>query len=143
MIRKYWQIIVLALVVIVFWSPVIFNNEFQSDERDIMSVFEKQGVSINYLIKPHNEHFMPMYKLILYTHYKMFGYDNIVPSIILNIFMHAVNIVLFYILCCYLFSRSKWKPFILSLAFSINSAYFEVVHAGITLSNALVLFFLL
>src|SRR3989339_103862 len=96
--KKYWKVWVLALVVIVFWFPIFFNNGMQGDEGTLIQVFKTQGLTWQYLLTPHNEHFMPMFKLFFFIQYKLFG-TNITVAMCMNIVMHIINVILFYFLC--------------------------------------------
>ncbi|MBU0687510.1 MAG: hypothetical protein KKB81_06675 [Candidatus Margulisbacteria bacterium] len=141
-IKKYWQPIVLVLLVIIFWNPILFNNKFFYDDWDFIKVFESGSFSVKYLFTPHNEHLMLIFKPVFFISYRIFG-ANIVPPMVLAILLHIVNTLLFYLLCTYIFKDKKWIPFVTTLIFSLNSVYYEVLHWFTVFNTALALFFLL
>ena len=142
MLKKWLLPIMLVVLVILFWHPVLFNNEFFYDDLDFIKVFESGQFSLPYMFAPHNEHFMPIFKVKFFLLYKMFG-SNIVPPMILSIALHIANVLLFFYLCTLLFSGRKWLPFLTAVFFAANSAYFEVIHWFIVINTASSLFFLL
>ncbi|MFA4905129.1 MAG: hypothetical protein WC645_01355 [Candidatus Margulisiibacteriota bacterium] len=142
MLKKWLLPILLVVLVIIFWHPVLFNNEFFYDDLDFIKVFESGQFSLPYMFTPHNEHFMPIFKMKFFLLYKMFGV-NIVPPMILSIALHIANCLLFFYLCTLLFPGRKWLPFLTAVFFAVNSAYFEVIHWFIVINTASSLFFLL
>ena len=140
--KTHWQKIILALLVIVFWHPVIFNNNFFMDDWDFINTFQSGSYSFQYLFAPHNEHLMPIFKSVFFVVLSAFG-TNIVPPMILAILLHILNTILFYILCSFIFKRHKWVPFLATLIWSLNSVYYEVLHWFIVINTALSVTFLM
>lgn len=136
------KIIILAALILVFWCPVISNNEFFMDDLTFLNVFKTGQPSLSYFFAPHNEHFMPMFKLIFYSAYEIFGL-NIALYMGLSIILHMINCSFLYLLLTLIFKERKNLPFLLTLFFGLNTAYFEILHWFTIFSQALVMFFLL
>ena len=142
MLKKWLLPLLLVILVIAFWHPVLFNNEFFYDDLDFIKVFQSGQFSLQYMFTPHNEHLMPIFKMKFFLLYKMFG-TNIVPPMMLSITLHIANCLLFFYLCTLLFLGRRWLPFLTAVFFAVNSAYFEVIHWFIVINTASSLFFLL
>lgn len=141
-VSKHFKPILIFLLVLVFWCPVVFNNNFFIDDNVFLNACKNGTAGLGYIFTPHNEHFMPLFKAIFGLMYLLFG-DNIVPYISLLVLMHAINTLLFYYLCMLVFPKNKNLPFYATLFFMSNTSYFEVLHWFTLLSAALPLFFLL
>jgi len=140
---KIWPTLILIIFVALFWHPILFNNEFFYDDMAFIRTFEAGQFSPKYMFTPHNDHLMPHFKLIFFMLYKLFGV-NIVPCMVLSIFVHVINSILFFILCRFIFYKNRWLPFFTAIFFAVNSSYFEVLHWFVVLNTALsLLFFLL
>lgn len=140
-LKKYWPYLLLAILVVIFWNPVLFNNNFFLDDWDFVHAAQAGEPTFSYLVAPHNEHFMPVFKLIFYGMFLLFG-ANIVPYIWLLLIVHIINTGLFYYLCKLIFPKHKHLPLYLAVFFLSNSVYFEVLHWFILLCTAMGLMFL-
>jgi len=142
MLKKWLLPLLLVILVILFWHPVLFNNEFFYDDLDFIKVFQSGQFSLQYMFTPHNEHLMPIFKMKFFLLYKIFG-TNIIPPMMLSITLHIANCLLFFYLCTLLFPGRRWLPFLTAVFFAVNSAYFEVIHWFVVINTASSLFFLL
>jgi len=140
--NKRLQTILLAALIILFWFPICFNNEFFYDDWTFIDVFKAGPPALSYFLKPSNEHFMPLFKGIFFLMFKLFRL-NIIPYMGLSILMHILNCVLFLILLRLIFPKNPLLPFWLSLFFALNTTYFEILHWFTNFSQALTFFFLL
>lgn len=136
------QILIIIALIFLFWYPICFNNDFFMDDGAFLDVFKAGVPAIGYFFTPHNEHFMPLFKVIFLSMFKLFGL-NIAPYMALSIIMHAANCVIFYLLLGLIFPQRKFLPFLLILFFGLNTVYFEILHWFTTFSQALMLCFLL
>jgi len=135
------QVLLLAALIIAFWYPVCFNNEFFYDDWEYINTFQNNGANFAYFLKPINEHFMPLSKLIFFMMFKSFN---------LNIFPYMIFTVLFHVLLCFtvlsffrlVFGGEKISTFLLALFFALNTTYYEVLHWFSSVNFSLVLFFL-
>ncbi|OGC04791.1 hypothetical protein A2276_02365 [candidate division WOR-1 bacterium RIFOXYA12_FULL_43_27] len=141
MLKKYWQYILLAFLVVLFWYPVTQNNDFFMDDWGYINPIQEGRVDFGYFFTPLNEHFVPMTKAVFCLMFGIFGL-NIVPYIWLLIFVHAINTGLFFYLCRLNFPSAKWLPLALAVFFLSNSAYYEVIHMISNFSMASSLMFL-
>jgi len=135
-------LLLLTLLIILFWHPVFFNNEFYGDDLDFLKAFESGQFSLKYMLAPHNEHFMPIFKLLFFMMFKLFG-RNLIPCLMLSLILHIVNSFLLFKLSEMLFPKNRWLPFLVAVLFAVNSAYFEVIHWFTIINSAMSLFFLL
>ncbi|MBI5700264.1 hypothetical protein HZC34_00240 [Candidatus Saganbacteria bacterium] len=137
-----FQIVCLVVLIVVFWAPIMFDNEFFYDDYSFIDTFKAGTPSIGYFLKPHNEHFMPMFKGVFFSMYKIFG-ANIVPYMGLVIIMHVINAILIFFLLKLIFDKKKFLPFLLTLFFALNTTYYEILHWFVNTSQAIMFFFLL
>jgi|GEM_PF-2866631 len=140
--NKYWPVVVLVCFVILFWHPIFINNEFFADDTVILGAIRDGQFSLKYMLTPHNDHFMPLFKGIFFVVYKLFG-RSIIPCMAVSIFIHILNSILFFILCKMIFPDRKWLPFFTAIFFSLNSSFYEVLHWFIVVNTSMSFLFLL
>src|SRR3989339_1010804 len=136
-----FQTITLILLIILFWFPICFNNEFFYDDWSSINAF-KEGVGISYFLKPSNEHFAPIAKFIVFAMFKLF-YPNIVPYMIVSILFHIFNSILFFFLLRLIFKKHRFLPILLAMFFALNTTYFEILHWFACINFTLTFSFLL
>ena len=140
--KTSFQIISIIVLIVIFWYPIMFENEFFYDDWAFISTFKAGTPSLGYFLQPHNEHFMPMFKMIFFAMYKLFQ-ANIMPYMALSIVMHIINCLLLFVLLRLIFKGKKLLSYLLTLFFALNVTYFEVLHWFVNLSQALMLMFLI
>lgn len=140
--RAITILLILATLIIIFWLPICFNNEFFYDDLSFIEVFKSGSISIGYFLKPHNEHFMPLFKAVFLGMYKLFNL-NIAPYMLFAIGLHVINCLLLYVLLNLIFSGRRFLLFALTLFFALNTVYYETLHWFVNTSLAFTMFFLL
>ena len=112
---------------------------FYADTWDFLAGFVEHGVSSIWWY--HNEHVIPIPKLLLYLQYQLFGMDNYYYQVI-NILIHSANTILLYLLSAR-FSLSTMARVFGTLFFSLSGVYWEVTMWETSQTTSLALFFLL
>jgi hypothetical protein len=109
-----------ALFALVAYRPS--HLYFFGDTWDILCEFREQGWRTMW--RMHNEHFMPVSKVLLYVQYQLFGMNNF-PYQAVNIGIHAMNAVLLYVvageLTCFPVPRVFGALF-----FAFSGVYWEI-----------------
>jgi len=140
--NKVFQGLLLAIFIVVFWYPIIFNNELFYDDLSFVDAFKSGNPGLQYFFKPHNEHFMPIFKGLFFVVYSLFG-TNIIPFMVISIIFHIINTLLVFLFLQRLFKGRDFLPFLLSVFFSLNVVYFEILHWFVNVGQAIMFSFLL
>ena len=121
MIKKILPFLFLAILVVWLYFP-IFNNFFQQDEwagfANYYLVGGKQYI-INSLV-PDPGHYVPLFKILFATLFKLFGFDYWKWSAV-SILWHIINSFLVYLLAKKLFKKS-WQAIFCGILFAVFAA---------------------
>lgn len=123
----YTQILILAVLIVIFWYPILFNNEFFYDDWTFIDSIKSGHLTVWAMFKANNGHFGPIFNVIAFSMHKIFGL-NIVPFMCLSIFIHIIICSLILILLRQIFKKKEFLCFLLTIFFALNTVYFEILH---------------
>lgn len=92
----------------------------------------------DFIFSPHNDHFMPLFKLIYFLEYKLFGLNYPLYQLVLLIF-HFANAYLLLLIIQSL-TKNKNLGILAFFLFLVSLVYWEVIFASATLPTVLCLF---
>ena len=139
--RDFWAMGIVALVTLVS-SFIAYRPSqlyFFGDTWDILNEFREQGWQTIWRL--HNEHFMPVSKVLLYAQYQIFGMNNY-PYQVINLGIHSVNAALVYVLAGE-FTDAVIPRVFGALVFSFSTVYWELTMWEAGQQTTLALLFIL
>ncbi|OGC16133.1 hypothetical protein A3J90_03455 [candidate division WOR-1 bacterium RIFOXYC2_FULL_37_10] len=125
-LNRWFQVFLLAILIVIFWYPIC-SNEFFYDDWTFINKVQSGNFSFGSLFFATNGHFAPIFTGLFFVMLKLFGL-NIVPYMCFSIFMQILTCSLLFYLLTLIFPQNKYLPFLLALYFSLNTVYFEILH---------------
>ncbi|MBI5700906.1 hypothetical protein HZC34_03540 [Candidatus Saganbacteria bacterium] len=133
--NRYFQIISIVFLIVLFWWPILFNNDFFMDDWTFINKVQSGSFSFGSLFVPDNGHFAPIGKAVYFAMLKIFG-ANIFTFMCFSIIMHAIASLLVLYFLKAVFSSRPVMAFLLTLFYALNTAYFEILHWPSALGQA-------
>lgn len=131
-----------VFAVALLYLPILRHEFATPDDYLFLRDAAEHGFSLDGILAPYNQHFLPLYRLYFTVQFKLFGLH---PSgyYALSILQHAANMVLLAIFVGIL-TGSAWTGVLAAAIFGFSAAHWEPV-AWILASNSslAVLFYLL
>lgn len=119
---KLLPIIFLAIFCFYFF---LFRNRVWFHHDDFDFLVGSANFNFSYLVAPHNEHFLPIFRILYYSEYSLFGL-NFTPFFIISILLHLFILFVLYKITNILTTK-KFYAYLAVFLFTINSTFFEVI----------------
>lgn len=118
-----WLLIFFLLIFCFYFFLFKDRVWFFNDDFDLL--VGNLNFSPTYLLLPHNEHFIPIHKLLFYLMFSFFGL-NFTPYFVLSICLHLLNLIILWLIVKRL-TNHKFFAYMAILLFSVNVTFFEVI----------------
>ena len=114
----------LVIVIFLFYF-LTFAGKVWFDHDDFDFLFFSSQFSPNELLRPHNEHFLPVFRLLFFLEYSLFKL-NAQFYFAVSILLHIVSILLIYKIVFYITKKDFWA-YSGAILYSINATFYESI----------------
>ena len=118
-----WLLIFFLLIFCFYFFLFKDRVWFFNDDFDFL--VGNLNFSSIYLFLPHNEHFIPIHKLLFHVMFSFFSL-NFTPYFILSVCLHLLNLLILWFIIKRL-TDNKFFAYLAVLLFSVKVTFFEVI----------------
>ena len=116
-------LILLSLIFLFYF--LLFKERLWFFHDSIEILLNSTNFSLNYLLLPHGEHFIPLTKLVFFVQFSLFGI-NFTPYFVLSIFLHLANLYLLWLIVIEI-TKKHFFAYMAVILFAVNVTFFEII----------------